>query len=174
MRCTAGCARSGIRGCSISVTGGSTLALEGGLVRGVRRALNTRVFTPGSELRMSFERPEHPIAYGYGTDASVFRNDEHVYDLPLRWETMAYCTSCLDGPVDRRIVVSTWGGSEAMVVSGGMRGESDLRGRPAILDVPIGGGHIVAYNFSPIHRDMNRSDHRLLWNAILNWNALPR
>ena len=161
-------------GVLLTLGSGSTLALEGGLVRGVRRALNTRVFTPGSELRMSFERPEHPIAYGYGTDASVFRNDEHVYDLPLRWETMAYCTSCLDGPVDRRIVVSTWGGSEAMVVSGGMRGESDLRGRPAILDVPIGGGHIVAYNFSPIHRDMNRSDHRLLWNAILNWNALPR
>jgi len=30
----------------------------------------------------------------------------------------------------------------------------------------------VAYNFSPIHRDMNRSDYRLLWNAILNWRAL--
>jgi hypothetical protein len=27
---------------------------------------------------------------------------------------------------------------------------------------------------SPIHRDMNRSDHRLLWNAILNWSALLR
>ena len=161
-------------GVLLTLGSGSTLALEGGLVRGVRRALNTRVFTPGSELRMSFQRPEHPIAYGYGADASVFRNDEHVYDLPLRWETMAYCTSCLDGPVDRRTVVSTWGGTGSMVVSGGMRGESDLRGRPAILDVPIGGGHIVAYNFSPIHRDMNRSDHRLLWNAILNWNALPR
>ncbi len=26
---------------------------------------------------------------------------------------------------------------------------------------------------SPIHRDLNRSDFRFLWNALLNWNALP-
>jgi hypothetical protein len=161
-------------GILLTLGGGSTLALEGGLVRGVRRASAARVFTPGSELRLSFARADHPIAYGYGSAASVFRNDEHVYDLPLRWETMAYCTSCLDGPVDRRPVVATWGGAGPMVVSGGMRGETDLSGHPAILDVPIGRGHIVAYNFSPIHRDMNRSDYRFLWNAVLNWNALPR
>jgi hypothetical protein len=161
-------------GVLLTLGNGSTLALEGGLVRGVRRASNTRVFTPGSELRLSFERADHPIAYGYGSDASVFRTNNPVYDLPLRWATMAYCTSCLEGPVDRRSVVSTWGGPGPMVVSGGMRGESDLKGRPAILDVPVGRGHVVAYNFTPIHRDMNRSDHRFLWNAILNWNALPR
>ena len=155
-------------GVLLTLGGGSTLALEGGLVRGVRRATGTHVFTPGSELRLSFERRDHPIAYGYGAGTSVFRNDEHVYDLPLRWETMAYCTSCLEGPVDRRPVVASWGGDGPMVVSGGMRGEPELK------DMPIGAGHIVAYNFSPIHRDMNRSDHRLLWNAILNWSALSR
>jgi Zinc carboxypeptidase len=159
-------------GVLLTLGGGSTLALEGGLVGGVQRALDTHVFTPGSELRLTFARPDHPIAYGYGRETSVFRNDEHVYNLPLRWDIMAYCTSCLEGPVDRRFVVSTWGGSGPMVVSGGMRGEADLAGRPAILDVPIGRGRVVAYNFSPIHRDMNRSDYRLLWNAILNWTAL--
>jgi hypothetical protein len=71
-------------------------------------------------------------------------------------------------------VVATWGGDGPMVVSGGMRGEPDLAGHPAILDVPQGRGHVVAYNFSPIHRDMTRSDHRLLWNAILNWDVVPR
>jgi hypothetical protein len=160
-------------GVLLTLGNGSLLPLEGGLVRGVRRARETKVFTPGSELRMTFARPDHPIAYGYGIGTSVFRNDEAVYDLPLRWPTMAYCTSCLDGPVDRRPLVSTWGGDGPMVVSGGMRGEADLAGRPAILDLPLGRGHVIAYNFSPIHRDMTRSDHRLLWNAILNWSALP-
>jgi hypothetical protein len=59
-----------------------------------------------------------------------------------------------------------------MLVSGGMRGESDLKGRPAIFDFKVGNGRVIAYNFSPIHRDMNRSDHRLLWNAVINWKAL--
>jgi hypothetical protein len=30
----------------------------------------------------------------------------------------------------------------------------------------------VTYNFNPMHRDLNRSDYRLLWNAILNWRSL--
>jgi hypothetical protein len=31
---------------------------------------------------------------------------------------------------------------------------------------------VIAYNFNPVHRDLNRSDCRLLWNAILNWKML--
>lgn len=159
-------------GVLLTLGGGSTLALEGGLVAGVRRAPTTSVFTPGTELRVTFDRADHPIAYGYDRESSVFRTNMTVYDLPRRWLDMAYCTSCLDGPVDRGPVVATWGGGGDMVVSGGMRGEADLRGHPAILDLPVGRGRVVAYNFSPIHRDMNRSDYRLLWNAIMNWRKL--
>ena len=35
-----------------------------------------------------------------------------------------------------------------------------------------GQGHVVAFNFNPLHRDLNRGDHRLVWNAILNWEAI--
>jgi hypothetical protein len=162
-------------GVLLTLGSGSALALEGGLVAGVRRTSAAGVFTPGSELRVTFDQPDHPIVYGYGRAASVFRTNLPVYDPPRRWLEMAYCTSCLDGPVDRRPVVMSWGGAEEMVVSGGMRGERVLRGHPAILDIPLGRGRVVAYNFSPIHRDMNRSDHRFLWNAIINWSALgPR
>jgi hypothetical protein len=59
-----------------------------------------------------------------------------------------------------------------MVVSGGVLAEEKLEGRPAILAVPTGDGMVVAYNFNPMHRDLNRSDYRLLWNAILNWEFL--
>jgi hypothetical protein len=38
--------------------------------------------------------------------------------------------------------------------------------------MPAGRGHVVAFNFNPIHRDLNRGDQRLLWNAILNWQAI--
>jgi hypothetical protein len=30
----------------------------------------------------------------------------------------------------------------------------------------------VSFNFNPMHRDMNRGDQRLLWNALLNWEAI--
>jgi hypothetical protein len=59
-----------------------------------------------------------------------------------------------------------------MVVSGGARGEAALAGRPAVLDLPVGRGRVIAFNFNPAHRDLNRSDHRLLWNALLNWKRI--
>jgi hypothetical protein len=36
----------------------------------------------------------------------------------------------------------------------------------------VGRGRVVAFNFNPLHRDLNRGDQRLLWNAILNWEAI--
>jgi hypothetical protein len=62
---------------------------------------------------------------------------------------------------------------ESLVISGGMTGESELEGRPAILDIPVGRGRIVAFGFDPIHRTLPRSDFRLVWNTLLNWNDLP-
>jgi hypothetical protein len=152
---------------------GTTLALEGGLVASVPRVSGSTVFTPGAVLKTTFTQPDHPLAYGYDRETSVFRTNLPVYETPRRWLTMAYCTSCLNGPRDNRHVVMTWGGEGEMVVSGGMRGERQLAGRPAVLDTPTGDGHIISYNFNGIHRDMNRAEHRLVWNAILNWNALP-
>jgi hypothetical protein len=61
---------------------------------------------------------------------------------------------------------------DKLVVSGGARRVEKLEGRPAILAVPKGDGTVVVYNFNPMHRDLNRSDYRLLWNGILNWSHL--
>ena len=180
-------------GLLVTLGSGSMLALEGGIVRGVRRvaggvprstqgggaassaeAQNAVTRTPGSHVRVSFARPEHPIAYGYPERTYVFRQNFPLYDAPRRWLRMAYCTSCLDGPEDRSGIVMEWGDRDGapLLVSGQVWGEQGLVGRPAILDMPVGKGHVVSFNFNPMHRDMNRGDHRLLWNAILNWQAI--
>jgi len=174
-------------GLMITLGNASILALEGGLVRNVRRAANQGVQTQGVELKVRFTSPGHPISYGYPPVTSAFRSNYAVYDLPRRWLEMAYCTSCLDGPIDRRGVVLQWGtrllnedkasvspdeNPEPMVVSGGMRGAEKLEGHPAILDLPSGKGRVISFNFNPMHRDLNHSDYRFLWNAILNWKKI--
>ncbi|HTQ97489.1 MAG TPA: hypothetical protein VMH89_11825, partial [Candidatus Acidoferrum sp.] len=180
-------------GLLVTLGSGSMLALEGGIVRGVRRAAggvprssqgggaiaaaesqNAVTRTPGAHVRVSFVRPEHPIAYGYPERTYVFRQNFPLYDVPRKWLRMAYCTSCLDGPEDRSGVVMEWGDKDGapLLVSGQIWGEQGLIGRPAILDMPVGKGHVVSFNFNPMHRDMNRGDHRLLWNALLNWEAI--
>ena len=160
-------------GLLLTLGNGSSLALDGGMVRNVRRAHDTGISTPGAELRTSFLKPDHPIAYGYSETPSVFRFNYAVYDPPKHWLRMAYCTSCLDGDVNKSSVVLQWGAkSQPMVLSGGAKDEEKLRGRPAILAVPTGQGAIVTYNFNPLHRYLNHSDHRFLWNAIINWQQL--
>jgi len=47
-----------------------------------------------------------------------------------------------------------------------------LIGHPAVLDLRSGLGHVIAFNFNPLHRDLNRGDQRMLWNAIINWRAI--
>ncbi len=158
-------------GVLVTLGGGSALALDGGLARGVHRA-GGGVRTPGAELTVRFLRPGHPIAYGYPEVTSAFRRLLPVYGVRR---------------ADRDRVVLQWGtrppaverdedeeddGGVQLLVSGGLEGGEKLEGRPAILDVRVGQGRVVAYNFNPIHRDLNHSDHRFFWNAILSWSYL--
>jgi Zinc carboxypeptidase len=181
-------------GLMITLGNGSMLPIEAGIVRGVRRdsggvprstagggassseaSREAVTRTPGAHVRVSFARPDHPIAYGYPPSTYVFRSNFALYSVPRRWLRMAYCETCLDGPIDARGVVLQWGdpGSPApFLVSGQVWGEDNLIGRPAILDLPVGQGHVVAFNFNPLYRDSNRGDQRMLWNAIINWQAI--
>jgi hypothetical protein len=180
-------------GLLITLGSGSMLALDGGIVRGVRSvsggvprstagggsasaaaSQDSFTRTPGAHVRVTFVRPDHPIAYGYPAHTYVFRQNFQLYSAPRAWLRMAYCTTCLDGPEDRSSVVMEWGDSVGapFLISGQVWGEGNILRRPAILDMPTGRGHVVAFNFNPFHRDMNRGDHRLVWNAILNWQAI--
>jgi hypothetical protein len=180
-------------GLLVTLGNGSMLPLEGGIVRGVRReaggvprssagggaaaaaaAAQAETRTPGSHVRVSFKQPEHPIAYGYPEHTHVFRQNYALYSVPRSWLRMSYCTTCLDGPFDPSGVVMEWGDADGgpLLISGQVWGEDGLVGRPAIFDLPVGRGRVLAFNFNPLHRDMNRGDQRFLWNAILNWQAI--
>jgi hypothetical protein len=60
-----------------------------------------------------------------------------------------------------------------LVLSGWVSPPDALAGKPAILDVPAGEGRVVFFAFNPLHRYLNHSDFRLLFNTILHWNDLP-
>ncbi len=181
-------------GLLVTLGSGSMLPLEGGMVRGVRRssggvprstqgggadsaaaAQQAATRTPGAHVRVTFDQPDHPLAYGYP--------GAHLRVPPkLSRSTMCRGTGCAwptapPASTDRKTAAtSSWNGVTAsgapFVVSGQAWGEARLIGRPAILDMPAGRGHVVTFNFNPIHRDLNRGDQRLLWNAIINWQAI--
>ena len=166
-------------GVLVTLGGASTLPLDGGIAADVGRAKVKNLFTPGSELRAKFGRPDHPIAYGYKETTSVFRENRPVYQVRrvdqgrvvLQWGTKP--PSSEDDEASDGADPGKDADKEPLVVSGGIKGGSELQGKPAILDIPTGKGRVVAFNFDPIHRYLTVSDFRLVWNTILNWNDLP-
>jgi hypothetical protein len=157
--------------------------LEGGLVRNVRRG--SEITSPGVEITTKFLRHDHPIAYGYPEITSVFRQSYSTYTVrpaDRRWIVMQWGTHL---PKPEREVEESDQKDEGtkdegkkqeepkMVVSGGMKSTENLEGHAAILDLPAGRGRVIAFNFNPMHRDLNHSDYRVLWNVILNWKNLP-
>ncbi len=178
----------GAGGLLVTLGNGSRLALEGGLVRDVGRR-GGAFFTPGSELRVKFVRPDHPLAYGSPQMTSVFRSEFPVYDIArserrgvvMQWGTKLRKEDREDDSPEA-LAALTKEEREArekaakaevkMLISGALKGEDELEGRPAILDMAAGKGRVIAFNFNPIHRDLNRSDHRFFWNALLNWSYL--
>jgi len=172
-------------GVLVTLGGATTLPLDGGIVRDVSRASARNLSNPGSELRVRFRRPDHPLAYGYPETTSVFRAGEPVYAvrrvdegrIVLQWGTKVPKHDEDEDSKDDAAAAKEESGKDKkeppIVVSGGIKGGEDLVGKPALLDVPVGKGRVVAFDFDPIHRYQTESDFRLVWNAILNWNDLP-
>jgi len=139
-------------------SGGVPRSTQGGGAAAAAASQSSVTRTPGAHVRVSFARPDHPIAYGYGARTYVFRQNFARYSIPRRWLRMAYCTTCLDGPLDTSAVVLEWGDREGapLVVSGQAWGEENLIGHPAILDLRSGAGHVIAFNFNPLPGSQSR------------------
>jgi len=188
-------------GVLITLANAGTLAVDGGLVRDVQRVPAGGFSTPGSEVRAKVLRPEHPIAYGYEELTSVFRGNGPIWDVDKRnraFAVLQFGTKKADADEDKEKTGSEGTieeeeiedeGSEAapaepakggetkedkrLVLSGFVRGEDQVDGKPAILDVPVGKGRVILFAFNPLHRYLNLSDFRFVYNALMNWNDLP-
>jgi hypothetical protein len=169
-------------GLLVTLGGASTLPLDGGIARNIRHARTKELYTPGSELRARFRRPDHPLAYGYPEKTSVFREPRTLYDVRRADEArvvLQYGTSLPKDDDDTAVSddadtadAAKKDKAEPIVVSGGIKGASEIEGKPAIPDLPTGKGRVIAFDFDPIHRYLTLSDFRLVWNAILNWQAI--
>ena len=58
------------------------------------------------------------------------------------------------------------------VISGMVRNEATIIGHGAIFNVPVGTGRLIAFTFDPMHRYQNLHEAPMVWNALINWDAL--
>lgn len=69
-------------------------------------------------------------------------------------------------------IVLRFAPANELLISGMLAGGEDLAGRPAVVDIPVGRGHVVMFANNPMWRHQTHGSFALLFNAILNFDQL--
>lgn len=76
-------------------------------------------------------------------------------------------------PAQRPRVVLRFASDEKnLLISGMLAGGSELANAPAVIDVPVGRGHVVMFANHPMWRHQTQGSFFLLFNAALNFDSL--
>jgi Trp operon repressor len=107
-------------------------------------------FCPGSLLEIYVNNSE-PIGYGMPPKAAAMFVNSPVF-RPIAWA--------------RRTGVVAYYPDHNPLLSGWILGEEKIRGRYAVLDVPLGEGRVVLIGFKAQNRAQTHGTYKFLFNAI--------
>jgi hypothetical protein len=110
-----------------------------------------RFYAAGTLLRAEFETVD-PLAWGMPARAAVYFARGTGFK-PIAWPQETAVSAVYD-------VKDVW-------VAGFLVGEEYVEGLPAVVDIPVGEGHVVLFGFSPQRRAQTEATYKLLFNAIV-------
>ena len=149
------------------------------------------VDTPNLRARGGVFRGEvvstaHPMLYGYDRRSfPLFFSQAPVLQVGggAAVQTPGPAMGIGGKPVDPAIVAETertrakvvvrWSSNaDSLLISGLIAGGGEMAGRAAVVDAPVGRGHVILMGTRPWYRWQNQGAMALAFNAIANWNAL--
>ncbi|MGI9068040.1 MAG: M14 family zinc carboxypeptidase [Pyrinomonadaceae bacterium] len=71
-----------------------------------------------------------------------------------------------------RIVLRFAADERTLLISGMLAGGSELANAPAVIDVPVGRGHVIMFANNPMWRHQTQGSFFLIFNAALNFDSL--
>ena len=71
-----------------------------------------------------------------------------------------------------RVILRFHDQADSLGISGMLNNPADLLGKPAVVDAPVGNGHVVMFAIRPLWRHETQGSWALALNAIANWNHL--
>lgn len=71
-----------------------------------------------------------------------------------------------------RVVLRFASDEKKLLISGMLAGGSELANAPAVIDVPVGRGHVLMFANNPMWRHQTQGSFFLLFNAAMNFDSL--
>ncbi len=108
---------------------------------------NRDFYCPGSLLNMILDT-HHPLAYGVPADVTLWSEGSPAWEAPASEVVAHYPAS--------KVLASGW-----------LLGEKYLVEKAALLDVPVGKGHIILFGMRPQYRAQSYQNFKLFFNALV-------
>ena len=161
----------------VLITEGGTSAVftDFGITRGVDITPARQLRASGGIYRAVTKEARSPIAYGYPDTLAVYFNQTPLFQIDTSTEVPEDQDPGLTAAQARarpRVVLSFHQKRDSLRLSGLLVNGEELAGRPAVLDAPVGQGHVVLFAIRPFWRWETQGSFALVFNTILNWNDL--
>jgi hypothetical protein len=149
-----------------------------GFTNSVSVTQTTQLNARGGIYRAQPVATASPILYGYQSGSfPIYFNQAPVMSVTPR------DTTADNGGIDPAIVAAREGqrakvilryhtNADSLLVSGLLVGGSELAGKAAVVDAPVGKGHVILFGIRPLWRWESQGSFAMAINAIANWNHL--
>ncbi|HTE87094.1 MAG TPA: hypothetical protein VK821_20475, partial [Dehalococcoidia bacterium] len=124
---------------------------------------------PGSSLSpilYGYESPSFPIYFSQAPVLNVQPRDT----IPVEGRDPAIAQQ--QERMRAHVILRFHDKADSLLVSGLLVGGDELAGKAAVVDAPVGSGHVVMFGIRPLWRWESQGSFALALNAIANWDHL--
>jgi hypothetical protein len=98
--------------------------------------------------------------------------EAEAWEYPPLTDEQTHNNARVIPPANRARVILRYANAKDLLISGLVENGSEIAQHPAVLDVPVGQGHLVLFSINPVYRGETRGSYSLVLNTVLNFDSL--
>jgi len=159
----------------VFITEGNTAALpiDFGITRHISITRTKKLQARGAVVKTTVADSTSPIIYGYENTLPVYFNQSPIFKIDKRtgdFRTPDWRKDEVWAREIPRVILKF--AKKGVLMSGMLTNEAEMTGAPAVVDVPVGDGHVVLFANRPFRRWSTYGSHALVFNTMLHWDHL--
>jgi hypothetical protein len=108
--------------------------------------------------RLGTEAPEEP--------------EKEIWESPAVTDEVRHNNPRVIPPAMRARVVLRYADTKDLLISGLVEGGGEIAQHPAVVDAPLGKGHVVMFSINPVWRGETLGTYSLVLNTVMNFDNL--